>query len=430
MSNQPPPAPATNEQQRLDLLEQVLSEGSPLHGALNLIAEAVALALDVPMAFVTLVGREQQHLFAKSSAGAGMPNSTSLDYSFCRHVVAARAPLIVDTATEHPLVEDNPAIEAMGVAAYAGEPITVHGQVLGSLCVMDTESRHWSDHQVAMLRALADVVEFLTEARLGAEGAVGASGRGDDPQRTARLAVFEGLAEERNQVQALNRRLQHALLPRPTAPDGLAVEVFYQPGSDRLLLGGDFVDTRPAGSDRLDFVIGDVTGQGPEAAALAISLRSSWRALRTVGISLAQVAAVLDEQTAEAALYATVLVGSLTRDGGLTLVNAGHPSPVAVGADGVPVELAGVSGPMLGLGLESTVWTATEHQLGARTLLAYTDGLIEGRIHQSSERFGIDRLLATIAEVGPEPELLCRAATAANHEPLPDDVAILRIDRV
>jgi serine phosphatase RsbU (regulator of sigma subunit) len=297
---------------------------------------------------------------------------------------------------------------------------------------MDTQARHWNHHEVSMLRALADVAQFLTEARLGAEGQLAQRAeraRVHDQQQTARLAVYEALADDHNQVQALNRRLQHALLPRPTAPAGLDVEIFYQPGSDRLLLGGDFLDTRPVGEDQLDFVLGDVTGHGPEAAALAISLRASWRALRAVGTPPAQVAAVLDEQTADAALYATLLFGSLRRDGTLTLVNAGHPSAVAVGGDGGPTEIEGLPGPMLGLGLESTVWTPSEHQLGARTFLAYTDGLIEGRIHDSSERFGTERLLATIAEVGPEPELLCRAATEANHEPLPDDVAILRIDR-
>jgi serine phosphatase RsbU (regulator of sigma subunit) len=435
MTNQPPPSSSPDDEQvRLDLLEHMLNEGSPLSGAFDLITEAVAIGLNVPIALVSLVGRERQHFVAKGGGGTReMVNGTPLSHSFCRHVVVRQEQLVINESVTDPLVEDNPAIEDLGVAAYAGQPITVHGHVLGSLCAIDNEARQWSEHEVKLLRAFADVVQFLTEARLTTEGQwinTVEVARTRDQQQTARLAVYEALSNEQAQVQALNRRLQHALLPRPTAPAGLAVDVFYRPGSDRLLLGGDFVDTRPVGEDQLDFVLGDVTGHGPEAAALAISLRSSWRALRAVGAELSQVAAVLDEQTTEAALYATLVFGTIASDGRLTLINGGHPPPITIGSGGTPVELHDHPGPMLGLGLDSSVWAPSEHQLDGRTLLAYTDGLIEGRIHQSSERFGIERLLASITELGPEPELLCRAATEANHESLPDDVAILRIDRV
>jgi serine phosphatase RsbU (regulator of sigma subunit) len=421
--------PWSRDEHTLRLLEQILSDGSMLRGALDLIADATVQSLGVPVALVSLVGRERQHFLGQAGLGDEVKTGTPLSHSFCRHVVARGEALVIDQAVEHPLVCDNPAIQDLGVQAYAGQPIIVAGHILGSMCAIDTVPRVWSEREVTALRALADVVQYLIESRLETVGQIlnqAHGARARDREQTARLAVYEALANEQTQVQALNRRLQNALLPRPTSPEDLQVDAFYQPGSNRLLLGGDFVDSVPVSGGSLNFVIGDVVGHGPEAAALAISLRASWHALQSVGTDLATIVGVLDGQTAELNLYATVLVGTITTDGRLSLISAGHPTPIAAGPQGVR-EIPERPGPMLGLGLGSPRWERVEHELAGQTLVAYTDGLVEGLIHHSRERFGIARLLETIAERGPEPELLCQAASAANGEPLPDDVAILRI---
>jgi serine phosphatase RsbU (regulator of sigma subunit) len=419
----------SRDDETLRLLERILSDGSLLRGALDLIADAVAHSLAVPVALVSLVGRERQHFLGQHGLAGEVAAGTPLSHSFCQHVALGGETLVIDKAIEHPLVCDNPAIQDLGVEAYAGQPIVVAGFVLGSMCAIDTAPRHWTEQEVVSLRAFADLAQYLINARLETVGQLrdqraGAHAR--DREQSARLAVYEALANEQTQVESLNRRLQHALLPRPSAQCGVEVDIFYQPGSDRLLLGGDFVDTAPVGEGELAFVIGDVVGHGPEAAALAISLRASWHALQSVGTELSRIVEVLDAMTADASLYATALVGTITRDGQLTLISAGHPAPIAAGDQGVR-EVPDDPGPMLGLGLKAPRWEVTQTSLSGQTLLAYTDGLVEGTIHHSRERFGITRLLATIADQGPEPELLCRAASAANDEPLSDDVAILRI---
>jgi serine phosphatase RsbU (regulator of sigma subunit) len=426
-------APVTNawsqDASTLGLLERILSDGSLLRGAFDLIADAVAQSLGVPVALVSLVGRDRQHFIGQTGLPEAVASGTPLSHSFCQYVAARGDVLVIDKAVDHPLVCDNPAIRDLGVQAYAGQPIVVAGHRLGSMCAIDHVPREWSDREVIALRAFADLVEYMIEARLRTVGQLldqqqGARAR--DREQTARLAVYEALANEQTQVQALNRRLQHALLPHPSAPADLQVDVFYQPGSDRLLLGGDFVDTMPVGAGDLHFVIGDVVGHGPEAAALAISLRASWRALQLVGTELPRTVEVLDSQTADANLYATVQIGTITHAGHLTLVSAGHPAPIAVGDRGVR-ELPDRPGPMLGMGFELRHWEAVEHELAGQTLLAYTDGLVEGLIHHSRERFGVPRLLDAIAELGPDPARLCQAAVEANGEPLSDDVAILRV---
>ena len=70
-------------------------------------------------------------------------------------------------AREHPLLRDNPAIRDLGVIAYAGAPlITPDGHVLGTLCAIDHQPRHWTPEQVEILCNLAGSV--LTEIQLHA----------------------------------------------------------------------------------------------------------------------------------------------------------------------------------------------------------------------------------------------------------------------
>ena len=58
----------------------------------------------------------------------------------------------------------------MGVVAYAGIPlIDADGHALGTLCVIDSQPRHWTTHQVQLLKDLAaSVVTEITLARAAA----------------------------------------------------------------------------------------------------------------------------------------------------------------------------------------------------------------------------------------------------------------------
>jgi GAF domain-containing protein len=63
-------------------------------------------------------------------------------------------------------VRDNLAIEEFGIVAYAGAPIcTSDDQALGTLCVLDTQPREWTDDQVKTLTDLAGAVASEIELR-------------------------------------------------------------------------------------------------------------------------------------------------------------------------------------------------------------------------------------------------------------------------
>jgi hypothetical protein len=155
--------------ERLTELRRTLLLDSPPEQSFDRLTQLTATVLNVPIALVSLVDSDRQ--FFKSCLGLPQPwasqRGTPLSHSFCQHVVESRRPLVVSDAREHPLLKDNPAIRDLGVIAYVGAPlITPAGHVLGTLCAIDHQPRHWTPEQVEILCNLAGSV--LSEIQLHA----------------------------------------------------------------------------------------------------------------------------------------------------------------------------------------------------------------------------------------------------------------------
>jgi GAF domain-containing protein len=163
-------AAAVRDPARLEALRATGLLDSPPEPGFDRHARLAAEMMDAPVALVSLVDEDRQ--FFKSCLGIAEPwasdRETPLSHSFCQHAVAAREPLVVDDAREHPILRDNPAIRDMGAIAYAGVPlIDPEGYALGTLCVIDSRPRQWSSRQVQLLGDLAaSVVSELTLARV------------------------------------------------------------------------------------------------------------------------------------------------------------------------------------------------------------------------------------------------------------------------
>jgi len=120
-------------------------------------ARLAARVAEAPTALVSVVADDRQY-FA-GLCGIGQPwadaRQTPLSHSFCQHVVANAAPLVVEDARRDPVLCSSLAIVDLDVIAYAGFPIfSPTGHVLGSLCAIDSSPRVW---QTAQLEALADI---------------------------------------------------------------------------------------------------------------------------------------------------------------------------------------------------------------------------------------------------------------------------------
>jgi len=230
--------------------------------------------------------------------------------------------------------------------------------------------------------------------------------------------------------------LEAGLLPRaPLEHSTVRALTRYRPGERRLRLGGDFFDIVDLDRGRVAVVVGDVSGHGPEAAALGAMLRTSWRALNVSGVAPATVVATLDKMVADEAQsrdqFATLVavwIDSQTRR--LDLVNVGHPQPLVLNGGLALVEAP--AHPPLGLSLPEVRQPTTIDLPAKWGLLLYTDGLIEGMAAPgTSERFGQERLIRAVSRtLLPAPteeglDALLAEVEAANGGPLPDDVAVV-----
>ena len=143
---------------------------SPAEAAYDDVTRLAARLLGVPVALLSLVDLDRQ--FFKSQVGLGDPwasrRETPMSHSFCQWVVSSRDVVRIDDARALPTLRTNPAIEELGVVAYAGVPVFgAERQALGSFCAIDSQPRAWSDRDVATLQDLASIAEvFAARAEL------------------------------------------------------------------------------------------------------------------------------------------------------------------------------------------------------------------------------------------------------------------------
>ncbi|MEJ7892488.1 MAG: SpoIIE family protein phosphatase [Solirubrobacteraceae bacterium] len=243
------------------------------------------------------------------------------------------------------------------------------------------------------------------------------------------------------QLQAAETtRLERGLLPTPLVSDPrVRIATQYAAGRRRALLGGDFFDVVEDGKGCLHAIIGDVSGHGPDEAAVGVCLRIAWRTLILAGTEsdavLPTLQWVLEAERYDRGVFATVATLAVEPDRvGLTLRTAGHPSPLLVPAAGAPRPLVdGSGGPPLGV-LSGSTWAPAEFTLEAGwSVLLYTDGVVEGRRGDHS-RLGEDGLAELVVDArrhDPDPSAMVREVVARAEElnagPLRDDVALVLI---
>lgn len=272
-------------------------------------------------------------------------------------------------------------------------------------------------------------------------------GQVDGPglERSLRYAIERGRAStyQRDLMAAElhaqeNARLQRGLLPTPlmASPD-LRLGQFYRPGSQRVLLGGDFYDVVETGSE-INVLIGDVSGHGPDEAALGVALRIAWRTLVLAGLPVGDVIRgveqVLLAERSDDERFATLAMVTVAAGARrLEVVSCGHPAPILLRATAA-VELQLQPLPMLTMLDGGPIEPVSVDVDGDWGLLLYTDGLIEGRPARDRASFGaasltdaLGRLLASGAARGDLPPAVLAEAERCNGGLLTDDVAMLLV---
>jgi PAS domain S-box-containing protein len=264
-----------------------------------------------------------------------------------------------------------------------------------------------------------------------------------DVQLAEELALRAGTAIDNARLYTERTHIAHTLQARllpdrlPEIP-GVVLAARYRAAGELNEVGGDFYDVFARSEHQWAVVVGDVSGKGPEAAAVTAlaryTLRAGAREDDRPAKGLARVnAAMLAQRGINQ--YATAAFAHLSPrpDGRLlvTLALAGHPPALLLRRDR-SVETLGRFGSMLALDAHPE-FIETDHALGAGDLLLlYTDGVTEaGPRRAPLGEAGLAAVLRGLA--GQPPQIVVEAVeTAARDaqegEPR-DDIALVAIAR-
>lgn len=241
--------------------------------------------------------------------------------------------------------------------SWIGVPVRArYGDTLGALFVGSHEPEGFRSREVELMQGLATYLGAKCET----------------------LTLFR----ERAQVAGA---LQQTLLP-PPLPEipGLEVAARYRPAKTVARVGGDFYDLFEIAEGTWGFIVGDVSGTGPEAAALTGVARYGARAVASADHSPAELLQQLNETLVRLRLrdkFCTALYAHIRPDGRdvkVVIANGGHPPPV-VRRDHGEFEEVHVQGTLLGA-FEQLSFVEKELVLRPGDIMVCcTDGVIEAR---------------------------------------------------
>jgi PAS domain S-box-containing protein len=334
----------------------------------------------------------------------GRPDRVPADAGIAGRVLATMRPVLLNDPPPSDLAD--PSILDVGISSMLGVPLIAHDKVIGVIEVGVRAPRQLGPEDIDLLRLTADRVALSIE-HVRAYG------------REHRIA----------------ETLQRSLLPQtlPSLP-GVALAGRYLPAAAEAEVGGDWYDAIGLTGGRVLLVMGDVSGKGLAAASTLGALRNAIRAYALEGHGPAQIATRLNEfvlaEPAREHMATLVLAVFDPVDADLSWVNAGHPPPLTLSADGTPHFLGGARSVPLGVLPFPNYEQETITLEPGGAVVLYTDGLVERRAENID--LGLDRLAGAAADGPLEAEALCDRLL---HATLPagatsDDVALLTLCHV
>ncbi|MEW2545293.1 SpoIIE family protein phosphatase [Streptomyces sp. NPDC047002] len=252
----------------------------------------------------------------------------------------------------------------------------------------------------------------------------------------ARAAVSIDNARRFTREHGMAATLQRSLLPSGL-PEQNALDVAYRYLPAQTNVGGDWFDVIPLPGARVALVVGDVVGQGVQAAVTMGRLRTAVHVFSALDLPPDELLARMDELADRIGQES----GSAESDQGImgatclyavydpverrcTMARAGHLPPALVTPEGRVRFLDLPAGPPLGVGglpFETAEVVVPE----GSELVLYTDGLVEERGRDIDE--GLAGLAAVLAGARGCPEEVCAAVldTLVTPGRSADDTALL-----
>jgi len=243
-------------------------------------------------------------------------------------------------------------------------------------------------------------------------------------------------ASEQRALEAdlsLAAQIQRGLLPRRNLRvNGWHFDYGYEPAR---LISGDYVDIIQSGDEALYFVLGDVSGKGVAASMLMAKLHAVFRSLIPLHLGVDQLTQRASRLFGDSTLpgqYATLVCGRATKNGAVSICNAGHP-PALLSHNG-KIQQISATGLPLGM-FPNQEFSAGNLELEkGDTLILYTDGVTDA-LNSNEEEYGMSRLIDAATESWScEPEKFvanCLSDVSAfrGGSPRSDDISIMGIRR-
>lgn len=153
----------TNENNYLQALYEAQPLDSPEKEEFDAFSRLARDLTDTPIALVTLTDRDRQWFLSHLGIAE---RETSSSIAVCTHTIQSTQMLeIQDLAQNARFLDDPLVIGAPHIRFYAGVPLIVpSGQVIGTLCVLDTVVRKMTDKQCTALTNLANI--FISKMEL------------------------------------------------------------------------------------------------------------------------------------------------------------------------------------------------------------------------------------------------------------------------
>ena len=223
----------------------------------------------------------------------------------------------------------------------------------------------------------------------------------------------------RAKEMAMAADIQENAIPRvfPPFPEEHRMDLWadMKPARD---VGGDFYDFYFTSSDRLVFLIADVSDKGVPAALFMMRAKTILKNLTQTGQPLAEAVAAANEALCEgnaADMFVTAWIGELDLGTGVVhFVNAGHNPPIVLhAADDSATYLHSRPGLVLGT-MPNMKYRAGEITLApGDAIYLYTDGITE-QTNLNGELFGEERLRSGLEGGGfrAHPETCAKAILA------------------
>lgn len=153
------PEVPVDESVRLLALHRTNLLDSPPEERFDRITRLAARCFGVPVCSISLIDSERQWL--KSRIGI-KETEVERRVSFCAYAMLEHGVFTVPDATRDPRFADNPlVITEPHICFYAGAPLREPGgHPIGTICIIDSSPREFSDEQKQTLRDFADMVEY------------------------------------------------------------------------------------------------------------------------------------------------------------------------------------------------------------------------------------------------------------------------------